>query len=648
MIAPTVVSFNGLSPILVQQYERYLPTAFDESMTLLEKMNKVIQHLNIVGELSSDVVKQWNEVMVWLLNGGLELEIIEKLDEWVLDGTLDTIINTNVFGDLDTRITKNTTDILELTENGVGVSSSFININDYPLLENETDDTSRFKRMFADNPLGGYFVLNSETYMIGASDIVLPSNSTLIGRGSSTIVKLISSHGILNGGLFADNKKDIIIKNIHFDGNLVNQTNAKATIRLRECVNVNVLDCTFSKHFGMALVISGCNYSNFDNCIFSEIDGVDGAPGQAIYGQGVKNSSFSNIKGYNIGDHLFYLDSGGVHGHGENCMFVNCLGTNCGSNGLTTGEVFKIASDCRDYSFTNCHAHNSRGGFRFMENGGSGLVPTRYQLTNCSAIDGTYTAGFKFEGIPTARTRIDAKISNCIAHGNTEKVGLGTAVGFRIENLTGITFTDCDAKTNGRYGFFYRYSNDIVHSGGVVSGNGINEISYGIQVGDNCNSVALLNVKSINSGTIRAPVGILAGCTDVQVVGGIFDKAILMQNGTGKYRPNRKAYIRITANTGDGSLLLLDGDDLVQSVASDSYGLRITLKDLPEISIPTVIPVPTGSSGGLETLAGAFPSHYLRSVSSTAIIVGLKTSPTSSHVLLSSCVKGEIGFFIIV
>ena len=37
---------HSLKKLFLQRYERYLPTAFDESMSLLEKMNKLIETQN--------------------------------------------------------------------------------------------------------------------------------------------------------------------------------------------------------------------------------------------------------------------------------------------------------------------------------------------------------------------------------------------------------------------------------------------------------------------------------------------------------------------------------------------------------------------------------------------------------------------------
>lgn len=41
-----MVTINTLGMLSTQKYERYLPTAFDESLTLLEKLNKVIKSYN--------------------------------------------------------------------------------------------------------------------------------------------------------------------------------------------------------------------------------------------------------------------------------------------------------------------------------------------------------------------------------------------------------------------------------------------------------------------------------------------------------------------------------------------------------------------------------------------------------------------------
>lgn len=98
MARPDIKSFEHFASIFIQKYERYLPTAFDESPSLVEKVNKVIYRLDELGLLVNEVVDQWNEVMVWIMDEGLSESIVAKLDEMVTDGTFDTIINQTILG----------------------------------------------------------------------------------------------------------------------------------------------------------------------------------------------------------------------------------------------------------------------------------------------------------------------------------------------------------------------------------------------------------------------------------------------------------------------------------------------------------------------------------------------------------------------
>lgn len=95
---PKITSFKEIAPLIIQQYERYLPTAFDDSLSILEKMNKIIQYLNEVGGLVNGAFQDWNKIMEWVMNDGLNESVINKLDSLVEDGTMDTIINVNVLG----------------------------------------------------------------------------------------------------------------------------------------------------------------------------------------------------------------------------------------------------------------------------------------------------------------------------------------------------------------------------------------------------------------------------------------------------------------------------------------------------------------------------------------------------------------------
>lgn len=101
---PPLIRSMQVPPVLTHKYERYLPTAFDESMSILEKINKVIHHMNEVGRMTEDMLLKWNEVYEWVTGEGLELAIEGKLDEWLADGTLASIINEVLMKEINDKI----------------------------------------------------------------------------------------------------------------------------------------------------------------------------------------------------------------------------------------------------------------------------------------------------------------------------------------------------------------------------------------------------------------------------------------------------------------------------------------------------------------------------------------------------------------
>jgi hypothetical protein len=101
---PNLNVFTPLPTFDMESYRSYLPNAFDDNLSLLQKVNQMISYLNQIGALSNGVVGNWNEVMSWLEDGGISQEVTDQLTAWKNDGTLDTIINQNVFGDINTQL----------------------------------------------------------------------------------------------------------------------------------------------------------------------------------------------------------------------------------------------------------------------------------------------------------------------------------------------------------------------------------------------------------------------------------------------------------------------------------------------------------------------------------------------------------------
>ena len=129
---------SHLKKLFLQQYERYLPTAFDESMSLLEKMNKLIHAFNglidvvnshmaytdeqlqkafgiiddnlkaqlkAFGEELEEQTRLYEEIRDKLYSDLLPDSIKEELNRMLLSGELADIINTTVFEELNERMT---------------------------------------------------------------------------------------------------------------------------------------------------------------------------------------------------------------------------------------------------------------------------------------------------------------------------------------------------------------------------------------------------------------------------------------------------------------------------------------------------------------------------------------------------------------
>lgn len=175
MDKPKVGSFSHIAPLVIQQYERYLPTAFDESFSILERINKIIQRFNEMGLLLNEVVDRWNEVMEWVMADGLTESVNAKLDEFVADGTMDTIINQNIFNELSGRVD---TALETSSENKSDLDDRGINIRSYSS-DVSNGDWSGILQLLADT--GGRYILPTGLDIRVDSAIVLSKPIEFIG-----------------------------------------------------------------------------------------------------------------------------------------------------------------------------------------------------------------------------------------------------------------------------------------------------------------------------------------------------------------------------------------------------------------------------------------------------------------------------------
>lgn len=93
---------KSLNEISVYDLDVY--TSMELYYKIAKKLNEVITELmRFEGLVSDEVVKQ-NEKLIYLLGEGLNIEVVKKINEMIADGTMDTIINHNVFTSLNNKI----------------------------------------------------------------------------------------------------------------------------------------------------------------------------------------------------------------------------------------------------------------------------------------------------------------------------------------------------------------------------------------------------------------------------------------------------------------------------------------------------------------------------------------------------------------
>lgn len=149
------IQFRLLGEWVNQKYERYLPSAFDDSLSMLEKINKLIEFLNEVirnyngfgSEIEATVNGQNVKIQQLIDDVDAFKELVTSqlipenleilLETWYQEGRLADIINEALYDEIDTRYN-------ELEEK----FSDVLKLSDFKIQLPETDDTERLQRAF--------------------------------------------------------------------------------------------------------------------------------------------------------------------------------------------------------------------------------------------------------------------------------------------------------------------------------------------------------------------------------------------------------------------------------------------------------------------------------------------------------------------
>ena len=262
----------------------------------------------------------------WLVNTGLSQEVVKKLMAWLDDGTLENIINENIFRTLNAKIDNNKKFLNDLS----------INVKEFGCVgDGETDDTEKFeecliycmensKKMYIPS---GTYIINRTITSCDQIDNHKSNLPVVIQGENATTVKLNTTNGtkpVLN----LSKSKNVIIEEIGSDNSWIQPVqygevfvswNMNRTLFVRNVLSLsrekgyhgyNLLintpkpstydhnpdDSNFYRYPISIQNFSGYNAINIDNGAVDENGGItDNADGSALGIVERANSSVASI-----------------------------------------------------------------------------------------------------------------------------------------------------------------------------------------------------------------------------------------------------------------------------------------------------------------------------------------------------------------
>ncbi len=291
-----------------------------------------------------DLLVQWADLDE-RFDTQVEDTVRKQLADWDEDGTLDRIINEEVFGELDGRVTENTNNINSITSQ---VNTNTVDLN---LIKTKVfyatpeqfgavgdgvnDDTSAIQQAVDSNAI----VLFSRTYMI-TDHINIRSNNRLIGFNA--IIKDNTTE-LTENYLFSCDT----INNFHISGIYFNTTGFRYGIRAIMCNNFMISKCAFqTNRFGIYMY--GINNFTISDIYINQIRTDSSTSRDGIHINGFAHSGYiTNIKGTSDDDLIaLNADDSFATGSGtiENIIINGIICDNIQQNKQTAHSIIRILS----------------------------------------------------------------------------------------------------------------------------------------------------------------------------------------------------------------------------------------------------------------------------------------------------------------
>ena len=284
--------------------QKILPLVYDESLSYYETLCKIQKVLNEVIVNQNNLNNGFTKLLNYV-NAQLEKYAKEQLEEWLDDGTLDEIINEEIFNELNSKIDNIYSIIIDVKQEGAKG-------------DGVTDDTEALNTIINKyNGSGSYIYFPKGTYIINGE--ILNNIETVKDP----------------------NNEGLCLNNVH-DLSFIFNKDSKLQLKSTNAENYVVLNIRNSWNISFNnLTINGLVY---------EMTGTTNEWGYGIHISNSNNIQFENLKVTNVNGDFIYIGSnyynGNISTYNNNINIYNAKLDNAHRNGISvcSGDNIKLSN----------------------------------------------------------------------------------------------------------------------------------------------------------------------------------------------------------------------------------------------------------------------------------------------------------------
>lgn len=161
----------------------YIPTVFNKGMDLYQAVCYLEWYVVQTYKSMNEVIADWNTLQEWI-DTQLDGYAREQLQKWLDDGTLEKIINEEIFGKLNERVTTLETNVTYLMKR-------VIHMKDY-VVPNGNDDNTALMQQAIDKAEGAILIIDGNAQSYRCSQLTLKSNSIYYCE-ENTVIKAVDT-----------------------------------------------------------------------------------------------------------------------------------------------------------------------------------------------------------------------------------------------------------------------------------------------------------------------------------------------------------------------------------------------------------------------------------------------------------------------